>query len=211
MSTFTNATICLDSWTNVSKNSIYGFIVLKEHQKHIIDIIDLFAESHRESFIKDQTIDILTRNRFQMSYAIACVTDNPTIMVSMKNLLEQFVMKVLAIVLHEALEQIKNELQKAIPTKKKNEGQKFSDSSLVKKNVDVLFEEEDKIEEQNEINEELSIVNIEYEETSIIDKFFDFDAYERDQKAFLLEETCNNSVSQNDEDWSIEDILIQYR
>ncbi|CAG8720486.1 10884_t:CDS:2 [Cetraspora pellucida] len=62
MSTFTDATICLDGWTDASGNSIYRFMILKEHQKHIIDI---------------------------MSSSIACVTDNLSIMVLMKNLLKE--------------------------------------------------------------------------------------------------------------------------
>ncbi|CAG8615544.1 223_t:CDS:2 [Cetraspora pellucida] len=89
MSTFTDATICLDGWTDVSGNSIYGFMILKKHEEHIINIIDLSAERHRGLFIKNQTIDMLIRNGFQMSSAIACITDNLSIMKSMKNLLEE--------------------------------------------------------------------------------------------------------------------------
>ncbi|CAG8742634.1 16565_t:CDS:2, partial [Cetraspora pellucida] len=36
-----NLTISLDRWTDNSGNSIYGFMVLKERQKFILDILDL--------------------------------------------------------------------------------------------------------------------------------------------------------------------------
>ncbi|CAG8574534.1 17494_t:CDS:2 [Cetraspora pellucida] len=36
--TFTDATICLNDWTDVSENSIYGFIILKEDKEYIIDM-----------------------------------------------------------------------------------------------------------------------------------------------------------------------------
>ncbi|CAG8448340.1 13750_t:CDS:2, partial [Cetraspora pellucida] len=89
MSTFTNATICLDGWTDVSGNSIYGFMILKEQEEHVIDIVDLSANRHRATFIMNKTREILTGNGFQMSSAIACVTDNPPVMNSMKNLLKK--------------------------------------------------------------------------------------------------------------------------
>ncbi|CAG8457107.1 14104_t:CDS:2, partial [Cetraspora pellucida] len=89
MSTFTDATICLDGWTDVSGNSIYSFMILKEREEHVIDIINLSTNRHRSSFLMNKTKEILARNRFQMSSAIACVTDNPPIMESMKNLLNK--------------------------------------------------------------------------------------------------------------------------
>ncbi|CAG8545044.1 5471_t:CDS:2 [Ambispora leptoticha] len=88
MSTFTDATICLDGWTDISENSIYRFMVLKEHEEHVIDIVDLSANRHRASFIKNKFQEIFVSNGFQISSAIACVTDNPSVMELMKNLLK---------------------------------------------------------------------------------------------------------------------------
>ncbi|CAG8692009.1 3622_t:CDS:2, partial [Cetraspora pellucida] len=89
MSTFTDATICLDGWTDVSGNFIYGFMILKECEEHVIDIIDLSANRHRSSFLINKTKEILAGNGFQMSFAIACITDNSPVMESMKNLLNK--------------------------------------------------------------------------------------------------------------------------
>ncbi|CAG8731340.1 17283_t:CDS:2 [Cetraspora pellucida] len=60
---------------------------LKKNQKYVIDIVDLSANQHKASFIMSQTKEIFARNGFQMSSAIACVTDNLPVMESMKNLL----------------------------------------------------------------------------------------------------------------------------
>ncbi|RIB15166.1 hypothetical protein C2G38_2193085 [Gigaspora rosea] len=86
-------------------------------------------------------------------------------------LLRQFAMKVLAIVPHgAACEQLFSSLG-------------LTKTNPVEENIDILFEDDDEIEEQDKINEELSIVNIKYEETSLMEEFFDFDTYERDQEA----------------------------
>ncbi|RIB25224.1 hypothetical protein C2G38_1956745, partial [Gigaspora rosea] len=74
--------------TDTSGNSIYGFMILKEVQEHIINIINLTANRHRALFIKDKTQKTLIRNGFRMTSAIACITDNPPVMSSMRNLLK---------------------------------------------------------------------------------------------------------------------------
>ncbi|RIB02439.1 hypothetical protein C2G38_2227829 [Gigaspora rosea] len=43
MESFTDITIALDGWQDVSKILIYGFMSLKEDKEHILDIIDLSA------------------------------------------------------------------------------------------------------------------------------------------------------------------------
>ncbi|CAG8693720.1 439_t:CDS:2, partial [Cetraspora pellucida] len=87
MSTFTDATICLDGWTDISGNSIYGFMILKECEEHVTDIVDLSANRHKATFIMNKIQEVFISNGFKMSSAIACVTDNPPVMVSIKNLL----------------------------------------------------------------------------------------------------------------------------
>ncbi|CAG8623273.1 1363_t:CDS:2 [Cetraspora pellucida] len=77
MSIFTDATICLDGWTDISRNSIYGFMILKEHEKHVIDIIDLSANHHKASFIMNKIEEVLVSNGIQISSAITCDTNNP--------------------------------------------------------------------------------------------------------------------------------------
>ncbi|CAG8770080.1 12601_t:CDS:2, partial [Dentiscutata heterogama] len=51
-------------WTNMSGNSIYRFMILKENQEYIVDIVDLSANRHIASFIISQTKEILARNEF---------------------------------------------------------------------------------------------------------------------------------------------------
>ena len=64
ISTFTNTTINLDRQTDISENSIYGFIILKKNQEYVIDIANLFANRYRASFIMSQTKKIFAKNRF---------------------------------------------------------------------------------------------------------------------------------------------------
>ncbi|CAG8721627.1 18070_t:CDS:2, partial [Cetraspora pellucida] len=39
----TDLTIALDGWQNISRNSIYSFITLKENQEYVLDIINLLS------------------------------------------------------------------------------------------------------------------------------------------------------------------------
>lgn len=44
ITTFTNMTICLDGWIDISGNVIYKFMIFKEQQEHTIDIVNLSAD-----------------------------------------------------------------------------------------------------------------------------------------------------------------------
>ncbi|CAG8496058.1 3070_t:CDS:2 [Cetraspora pellucida] len=55
MLSLTNITLALNRWQNVSQNSIYSFIALKEEQEHILDIIDLSANHHTAVFLQKKS------------------------------------------------------------------------------------------------------------------------------------------------------------
>ncbi|CAG8846481.1 6883_t:CDS:1, partial [Gigaspora margarita] len=60
----------------------------------------------------------------------------------------------------------------------------------------------------DEINENINLVNLEYQDIFAIEEFFDFDVSERDQEAFSLDN--NYSILQSidsEEGWSIKDII----
>ncbi|CAG8619622.1 2960_t:CDS:2, partial [Dentiscutata heterogama] len=52
-----NITIALNGWQNISKNSIYGFIALKENKKNVLDIVDLLSNWHQK-YLENASIDI---------------------------------------------------------------------------------------------------------------------------------------------------------
>ncbi|RIB14394.1 hypothetical protein C2G38_2195277 [Gigaspora rosea] len=54
MESLTDITIALDGWQDMSKNSIYGFMALKENQEHVLEIINLSANRHTATFLKKQ-------------------------------------------------------------------------------------------------------------------------------------------------------------
>ncbi|CAG8837226.1 15113_t:CDS:2, partial [Gigaspora margarita] len=92
------------------------------------------------------------------------------------------------------LEHIKSELQKAILTKKKYWTKKTSTK---------------KMEGLDEINEDIDLVDLEYEKMFAMEEFFNFDAFERDQKAFLFDNNHSTLQSLDSEvGWSIEDIIF---
>ncbi|CAG8472508.1 7407_t:CDS:2 [Dentiscutata heterogama] len=54
MFSLTDITIALDGWQDVSRNSIYSFMALKEEYEHILDIIDLSANRHTAVFLQEK-------------------------------------------------------------------------------------------------------------------------------------------------------------
>ncbi|CAG8669052.1 12305_t:CDS:2, partial [Cetraspora pellucida] len=85
-----NITIALDVWQDISRNSIYGFMALKEDKEHVLDIVDLSANRHTATFLKDQLEKILNSSSISLNSAIiACVTDNSAVMTRMKNILKE--------------------------------------------------------------------------------------------------------------------------
>ncbi|CAG8786850.1 2768_t:CDS:2, partial [Cetraspora pellucida] len=46
MTSLADTTIALDGWQDISRNSIYGFMALKEDQEYVLDIIDLSSNQH---------------------------------------------------------------------------------------------------------------------------------------------------------------------
>lgn len=117
---------------------------------------------------------------------------------------------------------IKSELQKAILAKKKNIGKKkLPESGFLEENISILFEDEnedsedeieqEKIEGLDEINENIDLVDLdlEYEDTSAMEEFFDFDAFERDQEAFSLDNNHSTLQSVDSEEGYYS--IINYR
>ncbi|CAG8686907.1 2017_t:CDS:1, partial [Cetraspora pellucida] len=74
--TLTDITISLNGWTDNSGNSVYRFMVLKENQEMVIDVIDLSTYCHTGDFLKDKLKEVLTANGIKMPSIITCVTDN---------------------------------------------------------------------------------------------------------------------------------------
>ncbi|CAG8558635.1 8842_t:CDS:2 [Cetraspora pellucida] len=71
-----------------SSFSIYlnnNFIALKEEQKHILDIIDLLANHYIAVFLQEKIEKVLELNSVSINSVIACITDNLSVMVKMKN------------------------------------------------------------------------------------------------------------------------------
>lgn len=56
--TFTNYTLCFDGWMDLSGNSIYSFMVLKEECDDVLDIIDLSGFRHTALELKNQLLSI---------------------------------------------------------------------------------------------------------------------------------------------------------
>ena len=82
---FKDYTICFDGWTDVSGNSIYAFMVLKEECEDVLDIIDLSEFRHTALELKSQLLSNLLLNGARVENAIACVTDSPSNMVKLRN------------------------------------------------------------------------------------------------------------------------------
>ncbi|CAG8441495.1 5717_t:CDS:2 [Cetraspora pellucida] len=87
--TLTDLTISLDGWTDNARNSIYGFMALKEHQEFVLDILDLSAHHHTSDFLKNKVKDVLSNNGIKMSSTIAVITDNASNMDKMRRLLNE--------------------------------------------------------------------------------------------------------------------------
>ncbi|CAG8465731.1 6452_t:CDS:2 [Dentiscutata heterogama] len=60
-------------------------MALKEKQEHVLEIIDLSANRHTAVFLKEKLEAILKLNSVLIKSVIACVTDNPAVMVKMRN------------------------------------------------------------------------------------------------------------------------------
>ncbi|PTQ44914.1 hypothetical protein MARPO_0017s0031 [Marchantia polymorpha] len=82
-------TICLDGWTDGSGSSIYGFMALWQEIEHVLEVNDLFAQRHNANFLKQEFLEVLKLNGINTSSVIACVTDNPSVMVKMRNNLKK--------------------------------------------------------------------------------------------------------------------------
>lgn len=85
-----NLTICLDGWSDTAGASIYGFMVLKEEEETVLDIVDVSEHCHHPEFIRDETLSVLERSGINIKKAvIACVTDNPAVMLKSRQLLQE--------------------------------------------------------------------------------------------------------------------------
>lgn len=78
-------TICLDGWTDGFGYFIYGFMALWQEIEHVLEINDLSAQRHNADFRKQELVEVLKLNGINTSSVIACVTDNPSVMVKMRN------------------------------------------------------------------------------------------------------------------------------
>ncbi|CAG8738685.1 12178_t:CDS:2, partial [Ambispora leptoticha] len=85
----TDLTVSLDRWTDNSRNSIYGFIALKERQEIVLDILDLSAHRHTSDFLKEKVKEVLLANGIQISSAIFIITDNASNMDKMRRILNE--------------------------------------------------------------------------------------------------------------------------
>ncbi|CAG8506633.1 10811_t:CDS:2 [Racocetra fulgida] len=87
-----------------------------------------------------------------------------------------------------------------------NDRQDSLSHKSVEENIDTSFEEIEE-REHNEIDENIGVIDMEYEESSIMNKFFKFDQY-----AFPPSEEIHNQelqIDDSEEEWSIEDIIFQ--
>lgn len=114
------------------------------------------------------------------------------------------------------LRQIKNELQKLVHKKKKKDKQKtISIPESSEENVDIFFEdianteELEQDEELAEVNEQIELINIDNDDIFIIEDFFDFEIFQKNQENFSLIEVQDSSTAIKNKKWSIEDILNQ--
>ncbi|CAG8631765.1 11449_t:CDS:1, partial [Cetraspora pellucida] len=139
------------------------------------------------------------------------------------SLLHQFAIKLLAIVPHSAsceqlfsmlgfvkteisnklmfenlfiIGQLRNKLQKIVSKVKNKIKKSISDSSLYDdRSINIFFDKDNRIEKLNELEEldkELEVI-MKQNNLSIIDKFFDFAALERDQKVLEQDSLQVNS------------------
>lgn len=86
---FVDFTVCFDGWTDVSGNSIYAFMVLKEESEDVLDIIDLSDVRHTAIELKERLLSDLLINGVVVGNALACVTDSPTNMVKLRSDLQR--------------------------------------------------------------------------------------------------------------------------
>ncbi|CAG8490172.1 17981_t:CDS:2 [Cetraspora pellucida] len=85
MKSTTDFTIALDGWQDISKNSIYSFMALKENQEYVLDIIDLSSNQHTAAFLKYKVKKILQLSLVSIdSLIIACITDIPSVMIKIR-------------------------------------------------------------------------------------------------------------------------------
>ncbi|KAL5701103.1 hypothetical protein ACHQM5_026478 [Ranunculus cassubicifolius] len=75
---FVDFTICFDGWTDISGNSIYAFMILKEESEDVLDILDLSDVRHTAIELKDRLLTNLLDNGVVVGNALACVTDSPS-------------------------------------------------------------------------------------------------------------------------------------
>ena len=60
-------------------------MALQGENEFIMEISDLSEHRHSADFLKDELLDVMVRNGMSAKAAIACVSDNPSSMVKMKN------------------------------------------------------------------------------------------------------------------------------
>ncbi|CAG8669415.1 4673_t:CDS:1, partial [Cetraspora pellucida] len=106
---------------------------------------------------------------------------------------------------------IRNELNNLV---KKDKLKPVLVPELSEKNIDIFFEDtnEESEDEQKEVNEQIEAVNVNDEDQSIIEEYFDFALFEREQEesSFIKQAHDHSIVQQNDtenEEWSIKDII----
>ncbi|CAG8742958.1 24850_t:CDS:2, partial [Gigaspora rosea] len=76
-----NITLCMDGWEDVSKNSIYGFMALKNEEEYVLDILDLSKEHHTANNLQVALEEAIKRSMLKYDSIIALVTDNPSTMI----------------------------------------------------------------------------------------------------------------------------------
>lgn len=77
-----DVTICLDGWEDVSHNSVYAFMILKNDSEDILDIVDFSRQRPNVENLKNKLYEVMHANLLEPSSIIAIVTDNPSTMVS---------------------------------------------------------------------------------------------------------------------------------
>ncbi|KAL5701102.1 hypothetical protein ACHQM5_026477 [Ranunculus cassubicifolius] len=85
-------TICFDGWTDISGNSIYAFMILKEESEDVLDILDLSNVRHTAIELKDRLLTNLLDNGAVVGNALACVTDSPSSMVKLRSDLKKMLL-----------------------------------------------------------------------------------------------------------------------
>jgi hypothetical protein len=83
-----NFTLILDGWTDISRNSIYGFMLLYGDSCHaVLDIKDMSATRHDAKLILKTTEEVIKASPITFDSIRAICTDNPSVMISFRRML----------------------------------------------------------------------------------------------------------------------------